>query len=214
LKSSQFISTTDAKDDWHWYDTGAVSYVPKEISDGVGNFTLPQCVSSLNLNYFATTNIFAPGKKFIDIKGPSDVYTPYDVLILGQVADDFTPVGVTRSLKHSLNLRAGQIPLKDINAFVQDMNTGKPVLAPALASLQTGDEQQITDFIASSGYDLSPEALDAVLATADPGPNFDIRQVAGVYAFDAPPDTGYIMKVDPSTGRYVPPSVAFAILNF
>lgn len=55
-----------------------------------------------------------------------------------------------------------------------------------------------------SGYDIQSVGLKAALATADPGPDFDIRQVGGAYSFDKPADLkDSLMKVIPASARYV-----------
>jgi hypothetical protein len=47
----------------------------------------PAMNETLNLDYFTTTNIFAPGKTMMKINNPEDVTFPWDLLILGNIVD-------------------------------------------------------------------------------------------------------------------------------
>jgi len=172
---------------------------------------LPSVNSTLDLSIFATTNIFAPGKHFINVSGPSDVYTPYDVLILGQLVDNIAPVAnaivptSSRLLADHADVLTGLggSTQKTTQEFVTDLAMGRPILAKALAALQTGDQSIISNFAQQEGYALDDAQISSAVSTSHIGPDFDIRAVAGLYGFDEPADlTSTKLVVDPSTARY------------
>ncbi|KAF5621965.1 hypothetical protein F52700_10839 [Fusarium sp. NRRL 52700] len=66
---------------------GATGLVPDQIRNGLQRINLPSFSHALSLRYFATTNVFSPGKHMLNVNGASAVHAPYDVIILGNVSD-------------------------------------------------------------------------------------------------------------------------------
>jgi len=182
--------------------------IPYEISSGLNKFVLPSCSSSLDLGIFPSTNIFAPGQDVINVSGPGDIYMPYDVLILGHIVENISALAIANPSK---SLRAvhrptvlGDVCHKTTQDFVTDLVMGRPIVALALAALQTGDETIISSFAQKAGYGLDDAQVHAAVLASQSGPNFQISAVSGLYGFDQPKDLGSIrMVVDPSTSRYV-----------
>ncbi|KAJ8520298.1 hypothetical protein ONZ45_g2854 [Pleurotus djamor] len=74
------VDRMDYKRGWSLYPM-----VPKQIRDGLESVRMPTFSRTIRLDFFATTNIFAPGKHIIDIDISKGVMTPYDVLLVGNV---------------------------------------------------------------------------------------------------------------------------------
>ncbi|KAJ8482429.1 hypothetical protein ONZ45_g14950 [Pleurotus djamor] len=88
----QILAEVEIKStNWHVdkmdYKQGRSLYpmVPKQIRDGLESVCMPTFSRTIRLDFFATTNIFAPGKHIIDIDISKGVMTPYDVLLVGNV---------------------------------------------------------------------------------------------------------------------------------
>ncbi|KAI1480717.1 hypothetical protein F4774DRAFT_376958, partial [Daldinia eschscholtzii] len=66
---------------------GMQDYIPDVVQKWVDDWQFPVFSNTLRLDFFATTNVFAPGKHIIDIDTTVGVLTPYDLLIVGDVTD-------------------------------------------------------------------------------------------------------------------------------
>jgi len=67
-----------------FFDSFSSEY-PGPIQSGIDGLRYPSFSDTMRLDYFATTNVFAPGKHVIDIDTIKGVQTPRDVLLLGRV---------------------------------------------------------------------------------------------------------------------------------
>ncbi|PGH18962.1 hypothetical protein AJ80_04289 [Polytolypa hystricis UAMH7299] len=65
---------------------GKKDTIPGPVQDWVNGWQFPTFSSTMRLDFFATTNVFAPGKHIINIDTEVGVFTPYDLLILGKIA--------------------------------------------------------------------------------------------------------------------------------
>ncbi|KAK6955886.1 hypothetical protein Daesc_003532 [Daldinia eschscholtzii] len=66
---------------------GMQDYIPDVVRKWMDDWEFPGFSNTLRLDFFATTNVFAPGKHIIDIDTTVGVLTPYDLLIVGDVTD-------------------------------------------------------------------------------------------------------------------------------
>ena len=64
--------------------------VPGSVAKWLNTWSLPSFSSTMRLDFFATTNVLAPGKHIIDIDTAVGALTPYDLLIVGNVVDPST----------------------------------------------------------------------------------------------------------------------------
>ncbi|KAJ3530689.1 hypothetical protein NM208_g9217 [Fusarium decemcellulare] len=88
IKGDDWQRTASAWSPGFWERAnGAIGSVPGQVERGLKKIDLPTFLGQLNLEYFATTNVFAPGKHMLSVGSASDVYTPYDVIILGNVVE-------------------------------------------------------------------------------------------------------------------------------
>lgn len=185
--------------------TGATSNIPTEVMKGLNGVPLPNVRSEIRLDHSATTNIFAPGQNIFQAAGPDKVFSPYDVLILGNISHPVTNVQtVSGTPVASINSADADDAGLGKNAadLAHDLLTGQPIFSQSLAAIATGDSNALDKLLTSKGYMVTAEDLQAVLATADPGPNFQVRTVGGIYGFDEPQDLkSRQMGVDPTTGR-------------
>ncbi|KAK4221376.1 hypothetical protein QBC38DRAFT_429224 [Podospora fimiseda] len=182
----------------HEYDflerlTGAKNYIPKSIDEGLKNIELPSFSGTLALEYFTTTNIFAPGKHMLTVSGASSVYTPYDVIILGDVLD--TPaltVSAPTSDKAWVEIaEAANDNKKNMSDLINDLSLGRPIMRQLVAAVLSEDDEEgqvVDQVLKKAGYEITTEDALKALEAENPGPNFDIRLVAGLYSFDEPVD--------------------------
>ncbi|KAI0852848.1 hypothetical protein F5Y00DRAFT_258103 [Daldinia vernicosa] len=61
--------------------------IPDEVERWMDGWQFPVFSNTMRLDFFATTNVFAPGKHIIDIDTSVGVLTPYDLLIVGNIVD-------------------------------------------------------------------------------------------------------------------------------
>ncbi|KAL2758163.1 hypothetical protein ACRALDRAFT_1061388 [Sodiomyces alcalophilus JCM 7366] len=195
---------------------GGTSDIPDIVRNGLLSFHLPAFQQDLQMQYFAATNLFGPGKHMISVAGEDAIWMPYDVLILGHLLaplESPTPTTVTARVESVSarveNAAARGAPTRPTTTagstttdFVLGLSAGQPILQQTVNALQTGDEKTIDDFLAHSGYDITADGLRAALQTSRPGPGFDIRHAGGAYSFQEPTDLRpKSMSVDPTTGR-------------
>ncbi|KAK3986197.1 hypothetical protein QBC44DRAFT_344793 [Cladorrhinum sp. PSN332] len=194
---------------------GAKNYIPSEIDGGLKKIELPTFSDKLALEYFTTTNIFAPGKHLLSVSGASSVYTPYDVIILGNVVD--TPA-MTVSAPTWANAddqkklvgvaaKAANDKKKNMSDLINDLSLGRPILRQLTAAgLSDGDDdgQVVAQVLEKAGYQITNDDAMKALEAENPGPNFDVRFVAGLYSFDKPADLSgdsNRMMIDAGSGR-------------
>ncbi|KAF3904381.1 hypothetical protein ABW21_db0201074 [Orbilia brochopaga] len=72
--------------DWEKVN-GKQDYIPGVVQDWINGWQFPTFSNTMRLDFFATTNVFAPGKHIIDIDTNIGVFTPHDLLIVGNVVD-------------------------------------------------------------------------------------------------------------------------------
>ena len=193
---------------------GGTSDTPDIVRNGLQGFHLPAFKQDLQMEYFATTNLFGPGQHMISVTGENSIWMPYDVLILGHLmvpVKSFKPttahIDTAEEDVAAGNAPTGPSPPAGSTAdFVVGLSAGRPILQTTVDALKTGDENTINNFLENSGYNITTAGLQAALQTAQPGPGFDIRHVGGAYSFKEPTDLmSTSMSIDPTTGRHVIP---------
>ncbi|KAL5620887.1 hypothetical protein FOBRF1_004133 [Fusarium oxysporum] len=179
---------------------GASGLVPDSIEKGLKKISLPSFSHTLALHYFATTNVFAPGKHMLSISGASAVYTPYDVIILGNVVETvaMSPPKLDGCGRGLLGATSGN---KNITDLINDLAIGRPIMRQLTACVLSNSSPQ--EVLEKAGYNVSDNDITVALQAADAGPQFDARFVAGLYSFKSPADLASIrMAVDGATGRF------------
>ncbi|TFK49654.1 hypothetical protein OE88DRAFT_1646097 [Heliocybe sulcata] len=68
-----------------FFDSFSGDY-PGIIKGAIESFAYPAFQGTLRLDFFATTNIFAPGKSVINIDTNTGINTPHDVVLVGDVS--------------------------------------------------------------------------------------------------------------------------------
>ncbi|KAF4333635.1 hypothetical protein FBEOM_12554 [Fusarium beomiforme] len=178
---------------------GASGSVPDSIEKGLKKIDLPAFSHSLALEYFATTNVFAPGKHMLSIGGASDVYTPYDVIILGNVLET-AALSPPKLNFHAEGLLGAMSANKNITDFINDLSLGRPIMRQLTACALS--DTPVEGVLAKAGYNVSDDDITTAPKAADAGPQFDPRFVAGLYSFSSPADlTSTRMTVDGASGR-------------
>ncbi|EGO24807.1 hypothetical protein SERLADRAFT_415769 [Serpula lacrymans var. lacrymans S7.9] len=81
MSNGDYRKTTRKEGDEGWPEPG-------QVIGAFNSWELPTFSGDFGLDFFATTNIFAPGKQIIDIDTKRGVLTPYDVLLVGHIKDD------------------------------------------------------------------------------------------------------------------------------
>ncbi|KAK4444819.1 hypothetical protein QBC34DRAFT_429557 [Podospora aff. communis PSN243] len=202
--------------DWQAsYSTG-----DPDITKAFQSIKLPSFSFKLDLNFFASANIFAPNQQMVRISPDprNSVKMPYDVLLMGHVVDDISPVLRPRQtgppkLCHRHDIHRVDAPIGNTADFVNALANFEPVYAKALAAISTGSEDEMDNFFKTCDYDITAEGLEDALKTVAPGPHFDLRNAPGIYKFDQPGLAQAEMVVAASTGRiyidnqYVPNTV-------
>jgi hypothetical protein len=87
LQRSDFTVTTRGED-CAWYQTafaGCMETVPQYYSSDMELQIPPIAVSLHGLDFFATTNVLAPGQQVIKIDAGAGTQTPHDLLLVGNV---------------------------------------------------------------------------------------------------------------------------------
>jgi hypothetical protein len=178
---------------------GASALVPDSVEKGLQRINLPAFSHTLALHYFATTNVFAPGKHMLSISGASAVHTPYDVIILGNVLETVA-MSPPKLNVHGQGLLGATSGNKNITDLIDDLAHGRPIMRQLTACvLSNSSTQQVLE---KSGYNVSDNDITTALQAADAGPQFDPRFVAGLYSFKSPADLASTkMTVDGATGR-------------
>ncbi len=59
--------------------------------------------------------------------------------------------------------------------LANDLYAGRPILAKVYSVLSAGDPSSVNAFLDKSGYEITPEGIQQVLSSTQPGPGFDIR---------------------------------------
>ncbi|KAK4457631.1 hypothetical protein QBC42DRAFT_317381 [Cladorrhinum samala] len=195
---------------------GAKNYIPSSIDGGLEKIELPTFSDKLALEYFTTTNIFAPGKHLLSISGASSVYTPYDVIIFGDVLDTpamtvSAPTWADADGQEKLAVATGEASndkKKNMSDLINDLSLGRPILRQLTAAgLSDGDDdgQVVAQVLEKAGYQITKDDATKALEAEKAGPNFDVRFVAGLYSFDQPADLkddkNRMMMVDGGSGR-------------
>jgi len=60
-------------------------------------------------------------------------------------------------------------------SLANDLYAGRPVLAKVYSVLNAGDPSSVNAFLDKSGYEITPEGIQQLLRSTQPGPGFDIR---------------------------------------
>ena len=71
--------------DYQKHITQSGSSAPSSILSPLSQWSLPAFSGGFRLDFFATTNVFAPDRQIIDIDTTQGVMTPYDVLLVGHI---------------------------------------------------------------------------------------------------------------------------------
>ncbi|KAK0911582.1 hypothetical protein LTR91_020419 [Friedmanniomyces endolithicus] len=59
--------------------------------------------------------------------------------------------------------------------LANDLYAGRPILAKVYSVLSAGDPSSVNAFLDKSGYEITPEGIQQVLSSTQPGPGFDMR---------------------------------------
>ncbi|KAL4261750.1 hypothetical protein AB1N83_007084 [Pleurotus pulmonarius] len=223
-KSGQPIMSTDqhrieAKIDVHsdWWKAsiwaedakpliGKWGIVPGDLRNALNKIALPTFTNTMRLDFFATTNIFAPGKHIIDIDTNVGVITPYDVLLVGKIIQPAAARG-TSGGNVAKSLRWDHQPIHRVSAaassLVVEIATGQPILLDLIDVFYTKESTKTVGAVLHDhGYQVTPEDMQLAVRAAQSGRDFDIRTVAGMYKFTEPSDMVQTrMEVVPTTGQ-------------
>jgi hypothetical protein len=170
-------------------------------------------VSNQNFNFFATQNVFAPGKKIIKVDSNVGVFVPHDVLLLGDVVDPPAaapaPAGAKATVAHIDDATTDAPPAQTISALKSTVLTDQDFVAKLFAALRDNKLQDFEQAVNDKGITVSADDLNTLHAQASSQPEFDIRLASGLYKIDAPTGMNSVqMTISPMDGmiscKYLP----------
>ena len=160
------------------------------------------------LSFFATQNVFAPGKQAIISK---KFMGPYDFIVLGDIVEPVKPA-MRRAVMHALKpdtghnstqlfkrdavpAAASQTDKQRMKAMMDDFHEDDFGFAKDVV----GDEDAYKACFSSRNYDIGKADPSCLTGLTTPGPDFDIRYCAGVYRLETSSDAhdpGKVLYVD------------------
>ncbi|KAK5100668.1 hypothetical protein LTR70_001432 [Exophiala xenobiotica] len=152
-------------------------------------------MSNHNFTFFATTNVFAPGKRIINIDSSQGLFNPYDVMLVGHVNESPDSGGSFN------NAGADDATAGSPDALKTTLFQDQDFLAKFYSAIRDGKTVDTLQAIDDTEIQISNEDIQILKDQASSGPSFDIRLAGGLYKIDTPDTLSKInVSISPMDG--------------
>ncbi len=162
-------------------------------------------LGSGDFDFFATQNVFAPGRHIIKVDSSQGMAAPHDVLMVGDIVDPAALVSLPTPLASidsadggDTNPAPGPQPLARLKMLLLN---DQDFVQKTFAALRDGKSQDFEKAVSDKQLTVSDSDLQTLREQASASPSFDIRLAAGLYKIDSPASMSAVnMTISPLDG--------------